>query len=233
MNKKISKDLNFLKSKLISRKGIFDNKRIYENTFSAFERAIKNDYIIELQVRMLKDAVLVVFDDDDMERLLHVEGNIDKITYDELSFMAKYQIPRLDDVLDLIKGNVPIIIDIKTKSKGNSLEVKLSKLLDKYNGLYAIESKNVKSLKWFDKNKSDIAIGYVMDKKTNKNEPFIFRKYDFINMDIELFNDKRVRKMREDRMILGHVIEDIDTLDKKRSVYDNLSCYNILEIDKK
>lgn len=233
MNKKISKDLNFLKSKLISRKGIFDNKRIYENTFSAFERAIKNYYIIELQVRMLKDGVLVVFDDDDMERLLHVEGNIDKITYDELSFMAKYQIPRLDDVLDLIKGNVPIIIDIKTKSKGNSLEVKLSKLLDKYNGLYAIESKNVKSLKWFDKNKSDIAIGYVMDKKTNKNEPFIFRKYDFINMDIELFNDKRVRKMREDRMILGHVIEDIDTLDKKRSVYDNLSCYNILEIDKK
>lgn len=233
MNKKISKDLNFLKSKLISRKGIFDNKRIYENTFSVFERAIKNDYIIELQVRMLKDGVLVVFDDDDMERLLHVEGNIDKITYDELSFMAKYQIPRLDDVLDLIKGNVPIIIDIKTKSKGNSLEVKLSKLLDKYNGLYAIESKNVKSLKWFDKNKSDIAIGYVMDKKTNKNEPFIFRKYDFINMDIELFNDKRVRKMREDRMILGHVIEDIDTLDKKRSVYDNLSCYNILEIDKK
>ena len=233
MNKKVSKDLNFLKSKLISRKGIFDNKFIYENTFSAFERAIKNDYIIELQVRMLKDGVLVVFDDDDMERLLHVEGNIDKITYDELSFMAKYQIPRLEEVLDLIKGNVPIIIDIKTKSKGNSLEVKLSKLLDKYNGLYAIESKYVKSLKWFDKNKSDIAIGYVMDKKINKNEPFIFRKYDFINMDIELFNDKRVRKMREDKIILGHVIEDIDTLDKKRSVYDNLSCYNILEIDKK
>ena len=101
MNKKVNKDLNFLKGKKISRKGIFDNKEVYENTLKAFETIINSDYILEIQVRMLKDGTLILFDEEDMERLLHVEGSIDKLTFEELEFMAKYEILTFDKFLNL------------------------------------------------------------------------------------------------------------------------------------
>ena len=69
MNKKINKSLDFLKGRLISIKGIFDNKSVYENTLSAIEAAINNNFIIELQVKMMKCGTLVVFGDDTMDRL--------------------------------------------------------------------------------------------------------------------------------------------------------------------
>ena len=44
----ILKDLSFLKSEKIAHRGIFDNKRIYENTISAYDRALKYKYIIHI-----------------------------------------------------------------------------------------------------------------------------------------------------------------------------------------
>ena len=225
MNKK-SKDLKFL----IDR-GIFDNKRIYENTISAFERAIKLNYIIELDVRMLSCGTIIVFHDDDMERLLHVEGSIDKLTYDELTYMAKYQIPTLKDVLNLVNGSVPLLIETKSKTKRYALEIKLNEYLKNYNGLYAIQSFNLKSIKWFYKNNKDVPIGYLVGKRNYKNEPIFFRKYDFISVSVDLFSDKRVRKMREDKIVMGWGIKTKEQFELKKDVYDNLVCDNLLEID--
>ena len=221
---------HFLLDTLICHRGIYDNKDIYENTIDAFKETLKYDCILEFDVRMLKCGTLVVFHDDDMERLLHVEGKIEKITYDELTYMAKYEVPTFESVLKLINGKIPILIETKSKTKRCIMESKMAELLDKYNGLYAIQSFNLKSLKWFNKNRENVVIGYLIGKKNCKSEPIFFKKYDFLNVNIKLFNDKRVRKMREDKKVLGYTVKTKEMYELKKDVYDNLSCDNLLEI---
>ena len=230
MNKK-GKNLDFLIDRPIAHRGIFDNKRIYENTISAFERAIKLNYVIELDVRMLACGTVIVFHDDDMERLLHVEGSIDKLTYDELTYMAKYKIPTFEEVLKLVNGQVPLLIETKSITKRCALENKVNQYLKEYKGLYAIQSFNLRSIKWFYKNRKDVAIGYLMGKRNYKSEPIFFRKYDFLSVSVKLFADKRVRKMREDKVVLGWGIKTKEQFDLKKDVYDNLVFDNLLEID--
>ena len=41
------KDLKVIKDKIFSNCGIYDNKRIYENTTASFQRALKNNYPIK------------------------------------------------------------------------------------------------------------------------------------------------------------------------------------------
>lgn len=223
------KDLSFLKKRHIAHRGIFDNKRIYENTISAFARAIKNNFIIELDVRMLADGTLIVFHDDDMERLLHVEGCIEKITYDELCYMARYQVPTLNEVLELVNGSVPLLIELKQTIKRKNYPSKVAEVMDSYNGEFAIQSFHIKLIKWFSKNRSEFIIGYLIGKKNYKKEYF-FKKYDFINIDVNIYSDKKIRKMREDKLVIGYGIENAIQFNDKKDVYDNLTCDNLLEI---
>lgn len=231
MKKKISKNLNFLKDRLIAHRGIFDNSKVFENTIEAFQCAIKYNYIIELDIRMCSDGVLVVFHDENTERLLNVESKIEKLTYDELTYMAKYEIPTFESVLKLVNGSVPLVIETKSKTKRCMMEVKMMEYLDKYKGEYAIHSFNISSLKWFYKNRNNVPIGYLIGKKNFKSEPIFFKNYDFLNVNVELFSDKKIRKMREDKIVLGYNIKSKELYDAKKDVYDNLTLDNILEID--
>ncbi len=225
------KDVSFLKGQKIAHRGIYDNTRIYENTLASYKRALKYNYIIELDLRLLADGTIICFHDDSATRMFHLDDKIEKLTFDELSYMAKYKIPTFEDVLDLVKGSVPLLIELKTKTRKYLLENKVSELLDNYDGVVAIQSFNIRTLKWFYKNRPNIVIGYLVGKRNYKRESF-FKKYDFLNINVNLFSDKRVRKIREDKLVLGYSIKSSEEYDKKASIYDSLICDNLLEIDK-
>ncbi len=224
------KELHFLKTRLIAHRGIYDNKRIYENTISAIQRAIKHQYIIEFDVRLLSDGTCVVFHDQNMERLLHVEGNIERITYDELCYIAKYQVPTLEEVLDLVAGSVPVLIDLKTITSKRLLEKKVAIILDEYKGDFAVQSFHIRTLKWFYKNRPNYITGYLINRK-NLTKNYFFKKYDFVNINIKLLSDRRVKKLKEDKMVIGYTINTKEEYALKQNIYDNLVCNNILEID--
>ena len=67
-------DLSWLISRPIAHRGYHDmNKTIWENTPSAFQRAIDAGYAIECDVHIAADGVPVVFHDDDLElSLIHI-----------------------------------------------------------------------------------------------------------------------------------------------------------------
>lgn len=220
---------NFLRNRLIAHRGIYDNKRIYENTLMAFMRALKYNYPIELDLRMLRDGTIICFHDETMERMLHVEGKIEKLTYEELSFMAKFQIPTIEDVLSTIHGSVPLIIEIISVTRKHALESKLAALLENYQGEFAIQSFNIKTLKWFYKNYSHYPIGYIIGKRNYKKET-IFKKYDFLNIKIGLYNDKRIRKIKEDKLVLGWGITNKEEYLYYKEVFDSLVVDNLLDI---
>lgn len=223
------KDLSFLKSNLVAYHGVYDNERIFENTLQAYARANKFGYIIQLDVKMLSCGTLVCFHDDNLERMLHVDHDLSKISYEELSYMAKYQIPTFEATLEAIQGSVPLIINISFPTKKNILEKKVLEIMDNYSGSFAIMSSKTKVLKWFNKNRPNFVYGYFVD-QSNYRKYFLFKKYDFLNLDISLFSDKMIRKLRENKLVIGHLIKSKESYKQMRDVCDNLVLDNVLEI---
>lgn len=223
------KDLSFLKNKYFARRGLYDNIRIYENTISAFSRALKYNYPIELEVRLLIDGTIVVFHDDNAKRLLHMDEQVDNMTYDELCYLAKYQIPKLEEVLDLVKGEVPLLIELKTVTRKYLLENRICEILDNYSGDFAVQSFYIKTVKWFYKNRKNYVVGYMIGWK-NINKDIWFKRYDFLNIKINSYKDKKIRVLKENKVVLGWRVNTREELKLSKDLYDSLIVDNLLEI---
>ena len=48
---------------IYAHRGLFDNKKIVENTISAFKKALLDNLNIELDIRVTKDNKIIVFHD--------------------------------------------------------------------------------------------------------------------------------------------------------------------------
>ena len=146
------KDISFLKDNIIAHRGLHNNL-IPENSIESFKNAIKNNYIIELDVHLIKDNTIVVFHDDNLRRMTGIDGFIKDYTYEELLKLnllnTSYKIPKLIDVLNLVDGKVPIIVELKYDQKVGKLEKELVKILDKYKGRFCVKNFNPFSIIWF------------------------------------------------------------------------------------
>ena len=145
---------SFLKKELIAHRGLH-NKSIPENSIPAFKEAIKKNYIIELDVHALKDGNVVVFHDDNLKRLTGFDKKIKDTTYDEIRNLrlnnTNNHIPLFKDVLKLVDGRVPLLIELKYDNKVGFLEDKLINILNDYKGLYAFQSFSPFSLMYLKK----------------------------------------------------------------------------------
>jgi glycerophosphoryl diester phosphodiesterase len=102
----------------VAHRGYHDlNREVWENTLSAFSRAVEAGFAIECDVQLSADSVPVVFHDHDLERLCGIKGDIREKTAAELGLMSvggtKDKVPTLKRMLDLVAGKVPLVIEIK------------------------------------------------------------------------------------------------------------------------
>ncbi len=101
-----------------AHRGLHDIKKgIPENSIPAFQAAIEAGYGIELDVHLTKDGKLVVFHDDDFRRICGEKGKVEETDY---ARMRTYRlsrtgekIPLLSEVLRLVDGKVPLLIEVK------------------------------------------------------------------------------------------------------------------------
>ena len=110
--------VDWIKDVPVAHRGFHDmNGQIWENTLSAFERAAEAGFAIECDVQLAADSVPVVFHDDTLQRLCGISGDLRERTAAELSMLSvggtKDRIPTLKQMLALVKGRVPLIIEIK------------------------------------------------------------------------------------------------------------------------
>ncbi|OGO92915.1 MAG: hypothetical protein A2Y17_06690 [Clostridiales bacterium GWF2_38_85] len=157
-----------------AHRGLHENASPFnspENSLEAFKRAINSGYGIELDVQLTKDKKVVVFHDDNLSRICGIDKAISDFTYDELRqfrlLSSNCIIPLFNDVLQLINGKVPLIVEIKAPSKADEISIYTVKILDTYKGIYCIESFNPLSVAWFCKNRPDIIRGQLCDKFWN------------------------------------------------------------------
>lgn len=158
-----------------AHRGLFDNKRVPENSLEAFRRAADRGFGIELDVQLTADGHVVVFHDYDLKRVCGEEGKIAEMTLEELRACrllgTEWGIPTLGEVLDLVDGRVPLLVEIKGESANDALCLAVARLLDSYDGVFAVESFNPLLLRWFKVHRAEIARGQLVTNlmKTRKN----------------------------------------------------------------
>ncbi len=108
----------WIKDVPVAHRGYHDmNKQIWENTLSAFSRAIEAGFAIECDIQLSADSVPMVFHDHDLQRLCGIAGEVRERTAAELRMLSiggtSDKIPTLRQMLDLVKGQVPLVIELK------------------------------------------------------------------------------------------------------------------------
>ncbi len=141
---------------LYAHRGLHNNSsEAPENSLKAFALAVEKGYGIELDVQLTKDLVPVVLHDYNLKRACHADILVSSLTYKELQeyrlFHSEEKIPTFKDALELIRGKVPLIIELKLPWKADQLCSAVSKLLEDYQGFYVIESFNPFGLLWYKK----------------------------------------------------------------------------------
>lgn len=129
---------------LIAHRGLHDNPEVPENSRTAFEKAVEAGYGIELDVQLTADDQLVVFHDETLRRVCGDPRKLHELTYAELADLrllgTEERIPLFRDVLALIGGRVPLLVEIKSEGRYPETTRLACEMLKTYDGLYIVES---------------------------------------------------------------------------------------------
>ncbi len=230
---------HWLLSRPICHRGLLDENSI-ENSLSAYEVAVKKGYPLEIDVYSSSDGILYSFHDANLYRMTKFNGEIfnqDSATLETLKLNESEQkIPTLKEVLSLIDGKVPLLIEIKNQPDKKIIERLICELKD-YNGEYAFQSFNPLYLRKIKKLAPNIPRGllatkveeYLKDEKTInklivKHTPLNFLcKPHFLSVshqDLPLKNKKLP--------VITWTITDKETETKVRNLCDNILFENFL-----
>lgn len=117
-----------------------------ENSLEAFELACRNGYGIELDVQLSRDGEVMVFHDYTLVRMTGVDKKLCELDADELCTLSlggtEQKIPTFKQVLALVDGRVPILVELKGENLDTALCPKVAGMLRAYSGDYCIESFN-------------------------------------------------------------------------------------------
>ena len=126
-----------------------------ENSRAAVQAAIDAGYGIEIDLQLASDDRAMVFHDYDMTRLTGQAGPIRQITSAQAQattlLHADDGIPTLDEVLEMVAGKVPLLIELKDQDGAmglsvGPLEADTVRALQGYDGPAAVMSFNPNSV---------------------------------------------------------------------------------------
>ncbi len=138
--------LDWLTARPIAHRGLHDlNQACWENTATAFSRAVAGNFSIECDVMLAGDGVPVVFHDHELKRLTGTKGLVSDTASGDLTQLTIGKtadtIPLLSDMLALVDGRVPLIIELKgKKGHDDGLVEAVAAALGAYHGKAAIMS---------------------------------------------------------------------------------------------
>ena len=154
-----------------------------ENSMTAFERAAELGFGIELDVQVSRDGEVVVFHDETLRRVTGVCGKVRDFTLAELKACRLCQtddtIPTLSEVLELVDGRVPILVELKETGFDHTISEKTAQILKSYKGDFIVESFSPLAFSAIRRALPDTPCGFLSDKLT-ENEDYRSLKYRII-----------------------------------------------------
>jgi len=143
----IKEDKEKLRKYLYAHRGLHSKeKKIPENSLAAFDAACEAGYGSELDIHFSKDKQIVVFHDDTLKRMCGADVRVDDLTYEEMQEYTldgtDQKIPLFTEVLDLVNGRTPLVVELKNTKMYKELVEETNKILNNYKGDFCIESFN-------------------------------------------------------------------------------------------
>ena len=157
-------DVSVLKGVHYAHRGLHDNhSEAPENSMKAFKKAVDAGYGIEMDIQLTKDKIPVVFHDETLNRMCGVEGKVWEFTFEELQKLtlaeSEERIPKFEDVLALVGGKVPLIVEYKLDVPSTEVCEIADPMLQAYNGIYCIESFHPFAVKWYREHRPEVIRG--------------------------------------------------------------------------
>ena len=201
--------------------GSFKKGKGPENSRRSIIHAIQNGLGVEIDIRFTKDYMPIVIHDDYLKRLCGVDKYLSNTFQRDLSLLKlnnNENLPTLEEILSIIDGNTPVLIEFKKLNKTQDLiniKKELYSLLSNYSGPLALMSFDMKLLEHFSKRLPNISRGIILEKfdhyrKTfssnierivtefhmQKNGiSFVSLKYTNLTKDFYVFNKEKNRKV--------------------------------------
>ena len=210
----------------------------------AFRLAIERDYSIEMDIHFTKDYKIIVFHDFFLGRRTTKTGFVFKKT---LSYIKKAKlsnnetVPTIEEVLNLIDGRVPILLEIKCskyiKKNLNVFTRVLSEKLESYKGPVALMSfssdliKHIRKRKLFKRFPLGLTTSFpkiesISSKlKNNKIEnEIVANRLQFISQDWKGIKNIRVKRLKKLNIaILSWTITSREIEKSLKGLVDNIT----------
>ena len=224
---------HWLKTLPIAHRGLWGGE-IIENSLTAYKNAVDNGYAIEIDLYASTDGVLFSFHDASLKRMTGKDGIIwdfDSQYLNSLRLLdSQEKIPTFREVLHVINGKVPVLIEIKNQPDEMIVERVLDELFE-YQGEFAIQSFNPLYINKVKKIAPHIIRG-VLGTADAKGEKWFTRhvlkklslnflvKPDFISYQyVSLPLPKRKTK---NKAVLAWTVKDQNTADALKDKCDNI-----------
>jgi glycerophosphoryl diester phosphodiesterase len=217
----------------IAHRGLHDTRRgVIENSLPAFWAASRAGFPAELDARLLADGEVVVFHDQHLERLTEASGPIAALTSAQLRNVLlagagadgdpkteDARIPLLKDVLDLVAGSTPLLIEVKNEATVGPIERAVMRALADYRGPFAIQSFNPGTVRFWRDHAPEVPRGLLsgdfrheqiddgLRRRLQNLEDVAECEPDFIGYDVRLLPFPPVARERTaGRLILGWTV---------------------------
>jgi len=169
-----------------------------ENSPTAFAAAIARGLGIECDVQRSSDGQAVVFHDWELDRLTGESGELLDRSVSQIGKIALAgsddTIPSLRQVLDQVNGQVPLLIEVKSKREVRVAPLCLAvrRLLEGYRGPVAVMSFDPRVSRWFKRYSPHVVHGLVMTEdgkrtliaRVRRQMAFWHARTDFLAYDV-------------------------------------------------
>lgn len=228
-------DISWLTVRPIAHRGYHDlNKSIWENTLSAFRRAVERGYAIECDVHLSADGVPVVFHDHSLQRLAGQDGYVWQRTAAELAALdiggTGDHAPSLRELLDLVGGHVPLVIELKgTPGRDEGLVERVCETLHAYPGKAAIMSFDHWLIRQFPAHAGDIPTGLTAygtkDQDIEAHFSMLAHGISFVSYHVWDLPNRFVSFVRDklEMPVITWTVNDRETVDRTASHADQMT----------
>jgi glycerophosphoryl diester phosphodiesterase len=169
-----------------------------ENSLGAFEHACALGFPAELDVRLTRDREVVVFHDRALRRLTGAAGRVEDRAATDVRGLrllgTAERVPLLGEVLELVDGRVPLLIELKSSVPGAALEQAVLRSLDGYGGEVAIQSFKRRTVRELDRREAPHAIGHLWRRHA---VPTAGGRAKFVGCHVDGVPRRAVRRRRE------------------------------------
>ena len=216
---------HWLLNRPIAHRGLWGGQ-VIENSLPAYQNAIDNNFPIEIDLYSSNDGEIFCFHDFNLARMTGENSLIYQNSSKQLKKLrlqnSNHQIPTFEEVLSLVNGKVPLLIEFKNQPNKSYVQ-KAVDILKSYNGQFAVQSFNPMIIKKIKSLAPEFIRGILTTKTHSKGEskmvqfilknmPFNFIiKPDFISCAFEDLS--LVRKKAKTLPVIAWTIESQNVAD--------------------